>query len=145
MRKKIRMTEEMTNRKIFEQYCSVLSESLLFRNFETEEIIESISKADPEILTVKKNDMILLPEKLGDIFLVLSGRFNVIQDSGMNVSLAHMLLPGRCFGIAFCSEGIPCRHRLQAAENSEALRLSYERLTGQETMKVRFLENLLAR
>lgn len=46
----------------------------------------------------------------------------------MTVSLAHALMPGDCFGVAFCAGDIPCRCVLQAAEHSRLLQLSYRSL-----------------
>jgi len=109
-----------------------------------EAIKACIISASPTVIDVEKNESIVLPEQMHDIYIVLSGKLNVIQDSGMNVSLAHVLTSGKCFGIAFCAENIPCRHTLQATEKSELLKLSYAGLMKQENIKIRILENLLS-
>lgn len=128
----------------YEQYSSVLSECLLFRKMNAEEIKICLTGASPKVIGVEKNESVVLPEQMRDIYIVLSGKLNVVQDSGMNVSLAHVLTSGKCFGIAFCVENIPCRHTLQATEKSELLKLSYVGLMEQEDIKIRILENLLS-
>lgn len=129
---------------VYEQYNSILSECLLFCDMDRSEINRCVSGSSPKLISVKKNEAIPLPEKMHDLYIVLSGRFNVIQDSGMNVSLAHVLTPGKCFGIAFCARNIPCQHTLQATEKSELLKLSYAGLLEKEDLKARILENLLS-
>jgi len=128
----------------YEQYSSIFSECLLFHKMNAEAIKACIISASPTVIDVEKNESIVLPEQMHDIYIVLSGKLNVIQDSGMNVSLAHVLTSGKCFGIAFCAENIPCRHTLQATEKSELLKLSYAGLMKQENIKIRILENLLS-
>ncbi len=127
-----------------EKYSRVLSECLLFRSMGTEDVRQCTAAASPRILEVKKNESIALPGMLRDIYIVLAGKLNVIQDSGMNASLAHVLTPGKCFGVAFCARNIPCQHTLQAVEKSVLLRLSYQGLLAEEGTKARLLENLLS-
>ncbi len=130
---------------ISEKYGKVLSQSLLFRDLTAEETEEIISGAFHGVVSLKKNEMLTLPEELNDIYLVLSGQFNVIiNDSGMDQGLVHILTPGQCFGIAFCTEHIVCCNILQAAEKGELIRLSYEEMLGQEQTRVRLLKNMLA-
>lgn len=129
--------------KEFEEYYEIIVTSLLFRNFREEEIRDSISGASAKVIRLNKSEILPLQEKLSDIYMVLSGQFNVIQDSGMNASLVHVLTPGRCFGIAFCAEAILCPDSLQASEKGALLRLSYSGLLANERTHVRFLENFL--
>ncbi len=129
---------------IYDTYREVISESILFRNMTPEEIMACISGASPEIISLEKRETLPLPEKLRDIYFVLSGRLNVVQDNGMITSLVHALTPGRCFGIAFCAEDIPCSHALYAVERCSLLRLRYRGLLAREELRVRVTENLLA-
>jgi len=108
-----------------------------------EEILNSIEAASPDVISVKKNDAISLPEKMSHIYIILSGKFNVIQDSGMNISLTNTFTPGGCFGIVFCVKDIPCNHKLHAAEKGELLKLSYNNLIQNEKTQVKILKNLL--
>ncbi len=127
----------------FREYSALLRECLLFRNMSTLEIEQLIDEASPKIITVKKKESLHMPENMQDIYVVLSGRFNVVHDSGMNNSLVHTLTPYRCFGIAFCAEQIPCHHILQAAETGELLRLSYAQLLACSDTREKLLINLL--
>ncbi len=124
----------------YSQYLAVLTESMLFRNFSTEEIEECIRDACPVVKKVNKKEIITLPEQLDHIYVILSGQFNVLQDS----SLVHILKPGECFGTAFCVLNIPCSHALQAAGKGSLLILSYNSMLEQKGVSQRLLENLLA-
>ncbi|MCR4843206.1 MAG: Crp/Fnr family transcriptional regulator [Eubacterium sp.] len=102
-----------------------------------------MEEAETEVLSLKKNESISLPEQLKHLYLVLSGKFVVIQDSGMNASLAHLLGPGKCFGVAFCAEGHSCNHSLRATEKSEVLRISFEGFLAVRSTREKALRNLL--
>jgi len=128
---------------MFENYIPVLLQCRLFRNMSSDEILQSIEAASPKVISIKKNEALSLPEKMKDIYIILSGRFNVIQDSGMNVSLTNTFTSGSCFGIAFCVKDIPCSHKLHAAEKGELLKLSYDKLVQNEKTRVKIFENLL--
>ncbi len=134
----------MNSMEIYENYRNILAECTLFRNMAAQEIERCLSHASAAVFRLKKHESRNMPEHLSDLYLVLSGKLNVIQDSGMNISLVHILLPGGCFGISFCTEKYACCHALQAAEPSELLRLSYDGLLSQDDLREKILANLLS-
>lgn len=116
--------------------------SLLFHSLSAEEI----SKCTEHSLVVHldKGQRLAMPEKLSDVYIVLSGRLNVFLDSGMNESLSHTLEKGGCFGIAFCSQDIPCHICFESTEKSTLLRIPFRSLLSYGECRDKIMENMLA-
>jgi len=129
---------------IFDRYENIFMQSMLFRDFTADEVRDCLDRVGAIVVPFKKGDIMNLPEKLDSIYFLLSGHLNVVQDSGMNASLVHAVLPGKSFGIAFCAENYICHHSFYASEGSELLRLKFDLLMESDATRERFLRNFLA-
>lgn len=128
---------------IYEQYKEIIKQCRLFDGFTEEEIRKCIEVASGELVTIPKKKKYFLPEHLEDIYIMLDGHADIIQDSGMNNSLVHVLTLGSCFGIASCENNIVCRHTFWTIEESTLLKLSYKGLLCDGNTEIRMLHNLL--
>ncbi len=138
------MNSNMTTTEIWDKYKDFFAEISLFKNFTLDEIKDCIDSCNPQVIIIAKNEDYKLPRDLNDLYIGYSGHINIIQDSGMNASLVHLLMPGQIFGIASCSNGIPCSHALFGMKKSVVISLNYQGLMSNEATKVRILENLLS-
>lgn len=124
----------------------VLKESGLFDGLTEEEMQRCLQGASPEFFKIKKRETFILPDRFAELYLLLSGRVNVIQDSGMNNCMVHVLKPGRWFGIGLCINVCEKPHRhhyFAASEDAEILKISYNGLLNQKEFEVQILKNLL--
>ncbi len=129
---------------IYQKYKEIFDQCFLFRGFSPEEIEVTLEKSYLKCIELEKNEIYTLPVQLKELYFVLEGKFNVLQDSGMNMSLSHTIVPGYSFGTAFCTEDIPCYNSFCSHRGGKIIALSYEKLLGQGNLRIKILENLLA-